>query len=406
MSMTFTLNKLRCATLLSLALIYALLVSAPPEHERLPLHISSDNHVFIQVTVNHSAPLWFIVDSGAGDLLINKRIAETIGLKLQDRSQTFGVGKDPVEVFVTEAASVSLGKLCSFRKRMLALSMDTFEAYFGRDVAGIIGHDLFSRFVVEIDYLTGVLTLHNPQTYSYAGKGESLPITINGKLAEVQATIKLPGKDPVAAKLILDTGAHLAIALNQPFVESHKLLQSASRTVKDPWSPGLGGDAELLLTRASYLRLGETTLSDPVIAFSQDRAGSLASTAFDGIIGGELLRRFKVIFDYPRRSVVLEPNEHIRERYVYSTEMLGIGLSAAGKDFRSFMAHSIVAGSPAAKAGLQVGDRIAAIDGQPAEALSLDQLRQILKQDRPQYVITIKRGQKTLPVQIKSEKLL
>jgi C-terminal processing protease CtpA/Prc len=59
--------------------------------------------------------------------------------------------------------------------------------------------------------------------------------------------------------------------------------------------------------------------------------------------------------------------------------MIGVGISAEGNGFKWFLAHRIVAGSPAAKAGLQAGDVIAEIDGQTTGTLSLDQLRQILK---------------------------
>ena len=376
------------------------------DSETIPVYISSDNHVFAQVRINNSAPLWFVVDSGAGDLLINKRVAEAVGLKFESRSQAFGAGKDPVDVLITEEASVQVGQLCSFRKQMSAFAMDTFEAYFGREVAGIIGYDLFSRFVIEIDYLRSTLTLHKPQTYRYNGPGQTLPISFNGRAPRIPVAMKLPNGNPVSGQFLIDTGAHLAVVLNRPFYERHRFLESVARTVPDPWSPGLGGDAELLLTRAQYFKLGQTTLAEPVIAFALAREGSLAGTAFDGVVGGELLRRFKVIFDFARSRLILEPNEHLRQPYVYSTEMLGIGIIAAGKDFRSFLAHRIVAGSPAAKAGLKAGDVIAEIDGQTTATLSMDQLRQIFKQDKPQYVITIKRGRQILPIRIKSEKIL
>ena len=398
--------KYAALALCSLCLALGVSSRAVIESESVPIYVSSDNHIFVQVRINQSAPLWFVVDSGAGDLLINKRVAEAIGLKFEGRGEAFGVGENPVETLITEAVSVELGQLCSFRQQMSAFAMDTFEAYFGREVAGVIGYDLFRRFVVEVDYVRSTLTLHKPQTYRYTGAGQSLPIRFNGRLAEIPVAIKLPNVKAVEGQLIVDTGAHLAVALTRPFVESHRFLESAARTVRDPWSPGVGGEAELLLTRAQYLELGKTKLDGPVIAFSQDREGSLASSEFDGVVGGELLRRFKVIFDYARQRVILESNENMRQPYVYSTEMIGVGISAEGKDFRSFLAHRIVAGSPAAKAGLKAGDVIAEIDGQTTNTLSLDQLRQILKQDKPQYVITIKRGQQTLPLRIKPEKIL
>ena len=397
---------MRRYALLALALCLALAAFSQPavtqSVERLPVFISSDNHVFVQVRINQSAPLWFVLDSGASDLIINTRVAEAIGLKFTGRGEAFGVGKGPVDVLVTEEAAVEVGQLCSFRKHLSALALDTFETYFGREVAGVIGYDLFSRFVVEIDYLHSSVTLQKV----YFGAGQTLPISFDGNLPVIDAVIKLPNREAVTGRFVVDTGAHLALALTTPFIERNKLRASATRTISDPWSPGLSGEAKLLLARAESLKLGTTTLDEPVIAFSQDREGSLASETFDGVIGGELLRRFKVVFDYAQRRLVLEPNADLRRPYVYSTEMIGVAISAEGKDFRSFLAHRVVAGSPAAKAGLQTGDVIAEIDGQTTAALSLDQLRQLLKQNKPQYLMTIRRGRQTLPVRIKSETLL
>jgi len=63
----------------------------------------------------------------------------------------------------------------------------------------------------------------------------------------------------------------------------------------------------------------------PEIGFSQDRKGAFASSVINGVIGGEFLRSFKVIFDYSHQQIILEPNEHLGETSAYSTEMSGIG---------------------------------------------------------------------------------
>jgi carboxyl-terminal processing protease len=44
----------------------------------------------------------------------------------------------------------------------------------------------------------------------------------------------------------------------------------------------------------------------------------------------------------------------------------------------------VIAGSPAAEAGLKVGDKILAIDGQSTEKLLLPEVRLKLKNDAPQ----------------------
>jgi hypothetical protein len=50
---------------------------------------------------------------------------------------------------------------------------------------------------------------------------------------------------------------------------------------------------------------------DLAVELSRDKTGLFASSDFDGILGGEMLRRFKVIFDYSRQRVILEPNPQI-----------------------------------------------------------------------------------------------
>jgi hypothetical protein len=45
-----------------------------------------------------------------------------------------------------------------------------------------------------------------------------------------------------------------------------------------------------------------------VANFSQARAGTLADRGFGGVVGGDLLRRFTVTFDYPARRLLLDPN--------------------------------------------------------------------------------------------------
>ena len=58
----------------------------------------------------------------------------------------------------------------------------------------------------------------------------------------------------------------------------------------------------------------------------------------DGIIGTEILRRYKVIWDYPHSRVVLEPNNRVSEPYEYN--MSGLSLVADGIDFNTDPAHS------------------------------------------------------------------
>lgn len=88
------------------------------------------------------------------------------------------------------------------------------------------------------------------------------------------------------------------------------------------WADALGGRENLQDVRTVYLSgtiemggmKGTYVLREPIASFSLDeRKGLLASTDIDAIIGGRILKRFTVTFDYPHQRMFLEPNSHFSE---------------------------------------------------------------------------------------------
>lgn len=51
-----------------------------------PLQLTKRNHTFVPVRVNNSEPLWFVLDSGSANTLLNKRLVKNLNLKLLKRS--------------------------------------------------------------------------------------------------------------------------------------------------------------------------------------------------------------------------------------------------------------------------------------------------------------------------------
>ena len=215
----------------------------------------------------------------------------------------------------------------------------------------------------------------------------------------------MPGRPPLEGQFLVDTGGgFVTVILNALVARSRGLPAPTQTAVLDRSLSGLGGEIRLLVSRATSLALGKLVIREPVIYVSQDRGGALASTDFDGVIGGEILRRFNVIFDYPRRRLILEPNAHYAEAVEY--DMSGIRLRAGGGDFRTYRVYQVLEKSPASAAGLREGDVLSAIDGVPASRFSLDEIYQMLKRQAREYKITVRRGDKTLSVKIKMERLI
>src|SRR5213595_3561107 len=54
-----------------------------------------NNHIYLRVGVNNSAPLFFILDTGASSVISQQRAA-SLGLRFRGSERGFGVGKNSV----------------------------------------------------------------------------------------------------------------------------------------------------------------------------------------------------------------------------------------------------------------------------------------------------------------------
>jgi membrane-associated protease RseP (regulator of RpoE activity) len=279
-----------------------------------------------------------------------------------------------------------------------ALPLGFLSSSFGRKVGGVIGNDIIKEFVVEVDYASQTINFYEPQSYQYSGGGEIIPFIIEEKLPFIRASIVIDGRTKIDGKFELDTGSTSSILLNAPFVKKYRLIKSISKT-RQIQVGGVGGTGRTLLGRIKNVTIGRFALENLVARFYQGTRGDNASAKYDGLIGGEIFRRFKVIFDYPRRRMILEPDALISESF--EIDMSGLELVADGDDFSIVLIDDVEVNSPAAKAGIEGGDIITAIDGRPTVEFTLDQIRKLLMQDGREYLLSLKRGARVMRIKLK-----
>jgi len=361
---------------------------------RIPFEFVS-NHIYLRASVNNSEPLWFLLDTGATASYFDAEKAKVLGLAGQDNT-------------IKDVSLSLLGvKLLNQNFSILRLGFWTYD---GHAVDGLLGHDFISRFVVEIDYVNKTVGLHEPNSYKYSGSGEIVPLILleddsGGKVPLVRVKITQQGRAAVEGKFIADTGVRSAISFNTPFGETNKLLQFAQKTIQAPLGGGvMVRESKQPVGRVPSVQLGRFTFKNPIAIFFQDKKGVIASPEFDGVIGGEILRRFKVIYDYSRQQMILEPNRYISQPEEY--DMSGILLIAEGTDFRTFKVKQIIEGSPAIAAGLREGDIISAVDNKPAANFTLEQIRRMFKQKGRSYQLTVERDKQKIQTKIKLRKLI
>jgi hypothetical protein len=72
-----------------------------------------------------------------------------------------------------------------------------------------------------------------------------------------------------------------------------------------------------------------------------------------------ILERFTVTFDYPHLRMPLEPNSHFADAFRKNAS--GLSVLARGADFRRFEVDGVDPGSPAALAGIHIGDIVTSL---------------------------------------------
>jgi hypothetical protein len=116
------------------------------------------------------------------------------------------------------------------------------------------------------------------------------------------------------AVLGVDTGADRAFIFNNSVVMKHGLVASMTN-IKESAGRGAGGEQQIVIGRAKTAQLGRFVFTNPTVGLVREPERDGAAKEGDGVIGGEIFRRFKLIIDYSRRQIILEPNKDLNDSY-------------------------------------------------------------------------------------------
>jgi PDZ domain/Aspartyl protease len=361
------------------------------------------NAVFVPVLIHEHGPLLFALDTGSYNSIVASEIVAELGVHTKGSMSGMGSGSSYTMADIPSLEMRLPDGLVLATASGAAIPMAGPSALIARRFDGIVGADVLKELVVEIDYATHSVILHDPAHFTYAGRGAVLPFAYwNDYDPLVTGEITVPGQPPIPVRMLIDTGAGGTV-LTTPFVNRHRLL-SALPTLSSP-DMGAGGAASVKhVARLGSLRIGPYTIDQPLGALSDDTQGTFAHADFDINLGGDILRRFNVIIDYPGRRLILEPNAAYAQPF--RADASGLVLEAQGKNHRTFRVTGIVPGSPAADAGVQRGDVIAALDSRAARDFALWEVEDALKSAGATRTLTMRRGATTSRVSLRLRALL
>jgi predicted aspartyl protease len=364
----------------------------------VPIEIEQ-NLVIVRVRIGGSPPLAFLVDTGASaSVIASDRLADA-GLAAGASVAATGQG-GTLDASAVRGAVLRIGPVRLAPDSIAAVDLAGLSAGLGRRIDGILGHELFERYVVRIDYDRRRLTLFEPG--EAGGGGTAIPIEIRDGTPFVAATLSQSGES-VPARLLVDIGASSALTLYADFVAAHPGL-IPMRTLVLTGGAILPGRFRAQTGRLGALMLGPLRFVGPIANFSSNAGGDDAAPGDAGQIGGELLSRFTATYDYRQGWMRLRPGRRYRAPLRFDAS--GLSLTSAAPDFAVKRVRLVLPDTPAAEAGLLPGDRLLRFDGTPAGRLTLGRIRAALRQPGRAHRLEILRDGRRLPIRLVTRTLI
>lgn len=361
-------------------------------------------HLYLQGKINGISTQNLILDSGAADLFVSESEAKAQQLQPQGKAIIPGRTEAIATIRVPNVA-MQLGTLTLKDRSSVVIPQAEalgLEQYFGRPISGIVGYELFEQLVVELDYARQTLRLFNPKTYRYQGNGQRIPLTLEGDRPYIDATIVPYGYPALPGKLMIDLGSNAALSLTAACGLDQRLIAAAPRTLRRRLASIQGTD-EIILGRLQRLHIASIQMDQPITIFGKTKKGDC--DRLSGKIGYQILRQFKAILDYPHRQLILEPRA-ASPKFSYDYDLSGLWLKAVGSQLKDYRVGAISPTTPAETAGVQVDDRIVAVNNIETSALTLVQIRQQLSQAGQTVNLLLQRKTQRIPVRLRLEPLL
>ncbi len=161
----------------------------------------------------------------------------------------------------------------------------------GREIDGLLGWELFDRYVVELDPDRRRMRLHPAETFEYWGQGEVIALSVEDRRPVIEATVSVEGDRAVPVRLLLDTGSSTYLTL---ISGSRRRLAPAESRERGETRVGITGSTRPIAGAVARFDLGSITVENLDVSWVGAHAvpAARAITKLNGILGSRLLARF------------------------------------------------------------------------------------------------------------------
>jgi len=318
------------------------------------------NYLVIETKWDKRGPYHFLVDTGASVTLVSPELAARHAARNAPPPTTplvrvRSADGETALLTATTLRKIDLGGAVFENVQALIYDCSAISAHLGIQIDGILGFPLFRETVLTLDYPNARVVLQ-PLSAPPPTAGTSIHFNNERNIPIIPLRL---GRQTLVA--LIDSGSDASLSLNPVGLQPEFAV---------PPRPGatiatLSGDREQRIGRlAQDLHLGDYIVRQPIV----DTTDELTS------IGGGILEHFTVTFDQEHNQVTF-----FRED---PAPLAATPLRNAGVSFNKTPVYwrvtSVVPDSPASAIGVQTGDLVTRIEGEPVAQWDITRYQQLV----------------------------
>ena len=320
----------------------------------VPFHTFSGGVIVIRIRMGDSPDsLSFLIDTGSSSVSFDSATCKQYQMVPELSDQVLiGIGGTR-NAMVLKDKTLHIENFLAEHVNLNVVDYSVLSSVYGEKIDGIIGNNLLSRFIINIDYDSARLYFYSKGHFRYPRGGFFFNPVIAGLPMQ---TTEVKDASSITSRFFFDTGAGLCMLLSEDFVNDSFLLKP-SKKILHTQAEGLGGTVDMRLTYLKEVKIGPYKFRKVPVYIFNDENNTMAYPNLSGLIGNDLLRRFNATLNYDAKEFYLVPNSHFRDPFDYSYTGLHI-YWAEGQ----IVVADVMKNSPAEKAGLKPGDIIMALN--------------------------------------------
>jgi hypothetical protein len=271
----------------------------------VPVHLVNRYQIVVPVSINHSGPYNFILDTGTEITMINPSLARELHLSTHGPAEVVGAGLHESASLV-QLDQIEAGSHALADQEVMVYDFDRLGSYDLR-IRGILGEDFLGHFDLLIDNAGRLLCLDDSTSMRAAVNGPHIPLVTPAHTAggaQLPRSLIVAAHLPSATRpvlLKLDSGTNGAFLYNTSQYMPRVMFRGGSLLGRS----ADGAQRTFSVLPPQDLEIGPMELLKEVFVTLAGAQKDSRTTAFDGLLPTSLFRR--VFINHAEHFAILDP---------------------------------------------------------------------------------------------------